>query len=197
MSPWQSSTDSNDELDLVSWPALTMVAKLSSATLMLVKSYLPLKSIAAAAVLTACLPSSSLAATKWAKCTGGWSTEAAVVHSYEVELKTDSEKISLIRTTQIIRENLKPGTSGLPDTTQIIAKAAWFPTEVVIGPFPGIPFTITKENGELFTHTSDLWLKISRQTLSWDQGVDILGAKSWYGLKGSCRIIPSPVKTLF
>ena len=55
---------------------------------------------------------------------------------------------------------------------QIIAPASWFPTEVVIGPFDGHPSTYTSDDGSSITSKTPSYLKISRQTLQWDQGMN-------------------------
>ena len=176
-----------------------MLAKLQPATLMLMKGHLPLKSIAAATVLTACLPSSSLAATKWARCTP-YPTERAITVVYDVELKTDSVKISLIRDVKVDQNKLaemSPNAYAESSRSQIIAPAKWFPTEVVLGPFENYPFTFTSSSGKTITSKSPQYLSISRQDLSYDWGKEILGKQSWSRNFGSCRIIPNPVKTLF
>ena len=174
-----------------------MLAKLLPATLMLMKGPLPLKSIAAVTVSTVCLQAPSLASAKWADCTSPYNPKRSIISSYKVELKTNSDKVSVIRNTVVLQEKLPSGMSTESANVQIIAPARWFPAEVVIGPFDGHPVSRTSESGSFITNRSASWLKISRQDLSWDQGIDVLGTRSWYGLKGSCRIIPNPVKTLF
>ena len=178
-----------------------MLAKLSPANLMPMKGHVSVKSLAAIAVFTACMPGPSLAAAKWAECTFAPNPKAAIINSYKVELKTNSDKVSVIRDTVVIQEKLDPKLSSKSAQVQIIAPASWFPTEVVIGPFDGHPSTYTSDDGSSITNKSPNWLKISRETLQWDQGMnftlDSPDKKTWYGLNGTCRIIPNPVKTLF
>ena len=183
-----------------------MLAKLTPANLMLMKGHLSLKSLSLVTGLTACLPSQSLAAEKWADCTRGTPSnpKGSIITTYKVELKTNSDKISVIRDTVVIQENLDPGLSSKSAQVQIIAPASWFPTEVVIGPFDGHPSTYTSDDGSSIISRTPSYLKISRQTLQWDQGMnfplDPPDKKTWLyqnGTCGTCRIIPYPVKTLF
>ena len=181
------------------WSALTMLAKLSPATLMLMKGHLSLKSLAAATVFTVCLPAPSLAATKWARCTP-YPKDRAITVVYDVELKTDSAKISLIRDVRVDQNKLaemSPNAYAESSRSQIIAPAQWFPTEVVLGPFEGNPFTYTGSSGKTITSKTTRYLSISRQDLSYDFGSEVLNVKSWSRNFGSCKIIPNPVKTLF
>ena len=178
-----------------------MLAKLSPANLMLMKGHVSVKSLAAIAVFTACMPGPSLAAVKWADCTTSYNPKRSIVSSFKVELKTNSDKVSVIRDTVVIQEKLSPQLSSKSAQVQIIAPASWFPTEVLIGPFDGHPSTYTSDSGRVVTSKTPTWLKISRQTLEWDQGITFPGdsadSKNWYGLNGTCRIILNPVKTLF
>ena len=125
-----------------------MLAKLSPASLMLMKGHVSVKSLAAIAVFTACMPGPSLAAAKWAECTTAPNPKASIINSYKVELKTNSDKVSVIRDTVVIQEKLDPKLSSKSAQVQIIAPASWFPTEVVIGPFDGHPSTYTSDNGK-------------------------------------------------
>ena len=164
--------------------------------MMLMKGHLSLKSLAAVTVLTACLPGPSLAAAKWARCTP-YSKEEAVTKVYDVELKTDSEKLSLIRDVRVDNSKLPDNFYTESSNSQIIAPARWFATEIVIGPFKSNTYTATVSSGETITRSSNDSLKISRQDLSYEWGPVLLGKVYWSENFGSCKIIPSPVKTLF
>lgn len=166
-----------------------MLARLSPANLMLMKGHLSVKSLAAIAVFTACLPGPSLAAAKWARCTP-YPKDRAITVVYDVELKTDSEKISLISDSRVDKNKLDSQMHAESERLQIIAPAKWFPTKVVIGPFESYSYTYTSSNGQSITQRSKNTISISRENLSYGWGNGALDV-------GSCRIIPSPVKTLF
>ena len=172
--------------------ALNTLAKLSPDTLMLMKGHLSAKSLAAIAVFTSCLPGPSLAATKWARCTP-YPKGVDITVVYDVELKTDSEKISLIRDVRV--NKIRPSDSIYVESSnsEIISPARWFPTEVVVGP---IDFTYLGTD-DWRIQTSKDFIKISRQDLSYATASEIGGEVHWYENYGSCKIIPNPVKTLF
>ena len=103
--------------------------------------------LCALAVLTLSLPGPSLAATKWARCTP-YPKDRSITIDYDVELKTDSDKISLIKEVRVDQNKLQNGSYAEPSRSQIIARAKWFPGEVVIGPFNAYTFTFTTEGGK-------------------------------------------------
>ena len=85
---------------------------------------------------------------------------------YDVELKTDSKKFSLIRDVRADKTKFPDNFYTESSNTQIIAPAKWFPTEVVIGPFEGYTYTATLSSGKKITTSDKRSLKISRQDLS-------------------------------
>ena len=178
-----------------------MPAKLLTDNLMLMKGHLSLKSMAAVAVCTACLSGPSLAAAKWADCTRPPNPKG-ITSNYKVELKTGSDKVSIIRNTVVKQELLHPRLKSDSAEVQFIARANWFPSEIVIGPLKAHPSIYYSESGNVVrSGTYTPWIKISRETLEWTEGSTRGGVepgeRDWHNTLGTCRIIPNPVQTLF
>ena len=153
---------------------------------------LSLKSLFAVAVLAGCIPGPSLAATKWARCTP-YPKDRKITVVYEVELKPDSDKISLTKDVKVDQGKLPSGTYAESSRSQIITRAKWFPSEVVIGPFKAYNFLYTYK-GENRLSDITLSLGISREDLSYRRKLKSTGI---WSDQGTCKIIPNPVKTLF
>lgn len=156
-----------------------------------------MRSLAAALLFTICLPKSSLASTKWLKCTGPFDPNKQYHADYKIELSTYNYSASLIRTSKATPNPPVKQWKVIPGQQEFLANATWYPTEVVIGPFDGVPITIyaTDKTWNSFLGKG-YYLKINRETLLWQtgNGIDQYGSVkvSSDHPRGTCSITSAP-----